>query len=120
MTKILLVDDSLFMRNLLKQLLLENDFDDFLEAEDGLKAIEMYKLYSPDIVLMDFTMSMLDGIDALKEIIKIDPKAKVIMCSAIGHHNLVKNAIESGARDFVIKPFFDNLVEKVNKVLGTQ
>ncbi|MCJ8009033.1 response regulator [Lederbergia wuyishanensis] len=120
MTKILLVDDSVFMRSWLKKLLSDANFNDFVEAEDGLHAIEMYKSFFPDIVIMDNTMPKLDGIGALKEIMKMDPNAKVIICTALGMESLVIEAIECGAKDFVIKPFFDNLIDRINNVLSTR
>lgn len=120
MTKILLVDDSVFMRSWIKKILSDANFNDFVEAEDGLQAIEMYKSFFPDIVIMDNTMPKLNGIGTLKEIMKIDPKAKVIICSALGQQSLVIEAIECGAKDFVMKPFFDNLIDRVNNALSTR
>lgn len=119
MKKILIVDNSLFMRTWLKKLLSEANFSNFVEAENGLKAIDQYKLYSPDIVIMDITMPELNGIDALKEIMKIDRHANVIICSALGQKHLIIDAIKNGAKDFIIKPNFDDLIEIVNNVLST-
>lgn len=117
MKKILIVDDSLFMRSWLKKILSESNFDEFIEAENGKRAIEMYKLTSPDVVLMDITMPCLNGIDALKEILKIDCKARVIICSALGQQALIMDAIKYGAKDFVIKPNFDDLIPILNKYM---
>lgn len=113
---ILIVDDSLFMRRFLKNILIESNYNEIIEAENGMQAIHMYKIFSPEIVIMDITMPMLNGIDALKEIISIDPKAKVIICSALGGQQIIiKEAIKSGAIDFVVKPHFHNLAAIVNK-----
>lgn len=117
MKKILIADDSLFMRSWLKKLLSESSFSDFIEAENGLDSIEMYKLHLPDIVLMDVTMPRLNGIDALKEIMKFDSDANVVMCSALGQRYLMIEAIKNGAKDFVVKPHFDNLISIVNKYI---
>ncbi|MGG3930759.1 response regulator [Schinkia azotoformans] len=78
---ILIVDDSLFMRRHLRNILIESNYREIIEAENGMDAIHKYKIYSPEIVLMDITMPVLNGMDALKEIINIDPQAKVIICS---------------------------------------
>jgi two-component system, chemotaxis family, chemotaxis protein CheY len=114
MKTILIADDSQFMRFYLKKLLGESSFK-FSEAQNGLQAINMYKTYSPDIVLMDIAMPFLSGIDALKEIIRMDPNAKVVMCSSLGQQPIIIDAIQNGAKDFVIKPHFDYLAEIVNK-----
>jgi two-component system, chemotaxis family, chemotaxis protein CheY len=114
MKTILIADDSQFMRSHLKKLLGEYNFN-FFEAENGLQAINMYKSYSPDIVFMDITMPFLSGIDALKEIIKVDPKAKVVMCSALGQQSIIIDTIKYGAKDFVIKPIFEDLISIVNR-----
>lgn len=97
------------MRTLLKRELNSNHFTVISEAEDGLEAIEKYKLFSPDIVLMDITMPKVNGIEALKEIICFDRHAKVVMCSALGSRPLVIEALEAGAKDYIVKPHFGNL-----------
>jgi len=117
MKTILIVDDSLFMRSWLKKIMSENKNIDFVEAENGYKAIDMYKLVLPDIVLMDITMPKLNGLEALKEIMKIDSKANVVMCSSLGQQYLIMDAIKMGAKDFVVKPHFDNLVSIMNKYI---
>ncbi|MFB5088379.1 response regulator [Psychrobacillus sp. PGGUH221] len=119
MLNILLVDDSRFMRSYLKKILNEANFNEIIEADNGLQAIDMYKIHSPDIVIMDITMPLLNGIDALKEIIKIDPHAKVVMCTALGgQQSIIKETLIIGAKDFVVKPYFHNLVSIVNTLLG--
>ncbi len=116
MKGILIVDDSLFMRSYLKNILIKSNFNDIVEAENGLQAIDKYKIYSPSVVLMDITMPVLNGIEALKVIMNIDPKAKVIMCTALGGQQAIINeAIKIGAIDFVVKPYFHNLVSIVEK-----
>ena len=89
------------------------------EAENGVKAVEKYKELSPDLVLMDITMPEMDGIQALKEIKKLDGNAKVIMCSAMGQQAMVVESIQAGARDFIVKPFQeDRVIEAVKKAIG--
>ncbi|GJM75567.1 chemotaxis protein CheY [Paenibacillus macerans] len=89
------------------------------EAQDGAQAIEKYKELHPDLITMDITMPEMDGIAALKEIKKLDPNAKVIMCSAMGQQAMVIDAIQAGAKDFIVKPFqSDRVIEAINKTLG--
>ncbi|USK71741.1 response regulator [Peribacillus asahii] len=110
---VLITDDSLFMRTLLKRELDQNYFTVIAEAKNGLEAIEKYKIFSPDIVLMDVTMPQTTGIEALKEIIHFDQSANVIMCSALGLQSLVIEALKIGAKDYIVKPNFGDL----NKIL---
>lgn len=117
MKTILIVDDSLFMRSWLKKFISENKSIAIVEAENGYKAIDMYKLVLPNIVLMDITMPKLNGVEALKEIMKIDSKANVVMCSALGQQHLIIDSLKIGAKDFVVKPHFDNLVSIVNRYI---
>ena len=117
--KILVVDDAAFMRMMVKEVLTKNGFDVVGEAENGVKAVEQYGALQPDLVIMDITMPELNGIEALKTIKENDPAAKVIMCSAMGQQAMVIEAIQSGAKDFIVKPFqADRVVEAVRKVLG--
>lgn len=116
---ILLVDDAAFMRMMLKDILVKNGYEVLGEAENGQKAVEKYKELEPDLVIMDITMPEMDGISAVKEIKKIDGNATVIMCSAMGQQAMVIEAIQSGAKDFIVKPFqADRIVEAVKKVIG--
>ncbi len=116
---ILVVDDASFMRMMIKDILSKNGFTIAGEAENGQKGVEKYKELSPDLVIMDITMPEMDGIAAVKEIKKIDPDAKVVMCSAMGQQAMVIEAIQAGAKDFIVKPFQnDRVVEAVKKVLG--
>lgn len=116
---ILICDDAAFMRMMIKGILGKGGYDVAGEAENGLKAVEKYKEVSPDLVLMDITMPEMDGIQAVKEIKKIDPNAKIIMCSAMGQQAMVVESIQAGARDFIVKPFQeDRVLEAVKKVIG--
>jgi two-component system, chemotaxis family, chemotaxis protein CheY len=103
--RVLIVDDTKFMRNILAGILKKKDLEIAGEAVNGREAIEKYKELRPDIVTMDIIMPEVDGIQAVKEILKIDPDAKILMCSAMGQQALVIEAIQAGAKDFVIKPF---------------
>lgn len=117
--KILVVDDAAFMRMMIKEILSKNGFDVVGEAQDGREAVTKFKELSPDLVTLDITMPELDGLGALKEIRAFDPNAKVIMCSAMGQQAMVIDAIQAGAKDFIVKPFqADRVLEAIKKVLG--
>ena len=103
--KVLIVDDAAFMRMLLKDIITKAGFEVVGEASNGKEAVEKYKELKPDIVTMDITMPEMNGIEAVKEIKKIDPNAKIIMVSAMGQQAMVIEAIQAGARDFIVKPF---------------
>ena len=119
MAKILIVDDAAFMRMMIKDILTKNGYNVAGEAENGQKAVEKFKELTPDLVLMDITMPEMDGIQALKEIKKLDGNAKIIMCSAMGQQAMVIEAIQSGAKDFIVKPFqAERVLEAVKKVVG--
>jgi len=114
--RILITDDALFMRVTLKKILTENGYEVVGEAENGLMAVEMYKSLKPDLVTMDITMPEMNGLDALRAIRSHDPEAKVIMCTAMGQKNMVVEAIQAGAKDFIVKPFQpDRVVEALTK-----
>lgn len=116
---ILVVDDAAFMRMMIKDILTKNGYNVVGEAENGAKAFEKYNELKPDLVLMDITMPEVDGIAALKNIKGADPGAKVIMCSAMGQQAMVIEAIQGGAKDFIVKPFQpDRVLEAVKKVVG--
>lgn len=116
--RVLLVDDAAFMRMMLKDVLTKNQIEVIGEAENGTMAIEKYMELKPDLTIMDITMPEMDGIQAVKEIRKRDPQAKIIMCSAMGQQAMVIEAIQSGAKDFVVKPFQpDRVLEAVKKAL---
>ena len=117
--RILIVDDAAFMRMMLKDILTKNGYEVVGEAENGAKAVEKYGELKPDLVTMDITMPEMDGISALKNIRSIDSNAKVVMCSAMGQQSMVIEAIQAGARDFIVKPFqADRVLEAVKKVIG--
>jgi two-component system, chemotaxis family, chemotaxis protein CheY len=117
--RILIVDDAAFMRMMIKDILVNNGYEIVGEANNGLKAVEMYKKEKPDLVTMDITMPDMDGISAVKEIRKSDPSARIVMCSALGQQSMVMEAIQAGARDFIVKPFQpDRVIEALKKVLG--
>ena len=119
MAKILIVDDAAFMRMMSKDILTKNGYNIAGEAENGAKAVEKYNELKPDLVLMDITMPEMDGIQALKKIKETDPNASVIMCSAMGQQAMVIESIQSGAKDFIVKPFqADRVLEAVQKVVG--
>ncbi|CCJ33779.1 MULTISPECIES: chemotaxis protein CheY [Caloramator] len=119
MPRVLIVDDAAFMRMMLKDILVKNGYEVIGEAPNGLKAVEMYKQEKPDVVTMDITMPEMDGIQAVKEIRAFDPNAKIIMCSAMGQQAMVMEAIKSGAKDFIVKPFQpERVLEALKKVLG--
>ena len=116
---ILIVDDAAFMRMMIKDILTKNGYNVVGEADNGAKAVEKYNELKPDLVLMDITMPEMDGIQALKAIKGADGGAKVIMCSAMGQQAMVIESIQSGAKDFIVKPFqADRVLEAVKKVLG--
>ncbi len=116
---ILICDDAAFMRMMIKDVLSKNGYTVAGEAENGLKAVEKYNELHPDLVLMDITMPEMDGIAALKKIKAMDPSAVVIMCSAMGQQAMVIESIQSGAKDFIVKPFqADRVLEAVKKVVG--
>lgn len=105
MAKVLIVDDAAFMRISIKNILTKNGYEVVGEAENGAVAVEKYKELSPDIVTMDITMPEMSGLDALKKIMSINPKAQVIMVSAMGQEAMVRDAVLSGAKGFIVKPF---------------
>lgn len=108
--RVLIVDDAMFMRMMLKDILSKNGYEVVGEAANGKEAIDKYIELRPDLVLLDITMPEMDGIEALKKIKMIEPKAKIIMCSAMGQQNMVIEAIQNGAIDFIVKPFQQNRV----------
>ena len=116
---ILIVDDAAFMRMMIKDILSKNGYNVVGEAENGAKACEKYSELHPDLVLMDITMPEMDGLQALKKIKGSDPNALIIMCSAMGQQAMVIESIQSGAKDFIVKPFqADRVLEAVKKVVG--
>ncbi|MBR1893610.1 MAG: response regulator [Lachnospiraceae bacterium] len=116
---VLVCDDAAFMRMMIKDILSKNGYEVAGEAENGAIAVKKYAELKPDLVLMDITMPEMDGIQALKAIKGSDPSALVIMCSAMGQQAMVIEAIQSGAKDFIVKPFqAERVLEAVKKVIG--
>lgn len=116
---VLICDDAIFMRTMISDILSQAGFSVVGEAENGVQAVEKYRQLKPDLVTMDIVMPEMGGIDAVREIIKDHPDAKILMCSAMGQQALVIEAIQAGARDFVVKPFQPSRVlEAVQRVLG--
>ena len=119
MATVLVVDDAAFMRMMLKDILTKGGYDVVGEAADGNEAVAKYNELNPDLVTLDITMPNKDGLQALKEIRANDPNATCIMCSAMGQQAMVIDAIQAGAKDFVVKPFQpDRVLESIHKVLG--
>jgi two-component system, chemotaxis family, chemotaxis protein CheY len=117
---ILVVDDAKFMRLTLGNMLTSSGHTVVGEAENGSEAVEKYGELQPDLVTMDITMPKMDGIEAAKKILNEHPKAKIIMCSAMGQQKIVVEAIESGAKDFIVKPFDEvRVVDAIKRVLGS-
>jgi two-component system chemotaxis response regulator CheY len=117
--RVLITDDTAFMRMTLRNVLEKNGYEVVGEAEDGYQAVEQYMLSKPDLVTMDITMPNMDGITAIKKIMEKDPEAKIVVVSAMGQKALVIEALNSGAKDFIVKPFQpDRIVEALQKVGG--
>jgi two-component system chemotaxis response regulator CheY len=118
----MIVDDALFMRKMLSDILKKEGYEICAEAANGKDAIDQYQQVKPDVVTMDIVMpkvNEIDGIGAVKEIVKFDPKAKIIMVSAMGQHSLVVEAIQAGAKDFVTKPFQPSrVVEAITRIIN--
>ena len=116
---VLVCDDAIFMRTMISDILQQSGFEVVGEAETGVEAVAQYRKLKPDLVTMDIVMPDMGGIDAVREITKFDPNARILMCSAMGQQALVVEAIQAGAKDFVVKPFQPSRVlEAVLRVLG--
>jgi two-component system chemotaxis response regulator CheY len=116
---VLVCDDAVFMRTMIGDILTQAGLEVIGEADSGASAVEKYKALKPDLVTMDIIMPEMGGIEAVKEITSFDPQARVLMCSAMGQQALVAEAIQAGAKDFVVKPFQPSRVlEAVQRVLG--
>ena len=119
MARVLVVDDAMFMRMTIKKMLEGNGHSVAGEAGNGVEAVKKYMEIKPDVVLLDITMPEMNGVDALKRIKEADAKARVIICSAMGQQAMVIEAIQSGAKDFIVKPFqAERVLEAVKKVVG--
>ena len=118
MTRVLIADDASFMRQMIRDIIEPEGFEVVGEASDGVEVVEKFKELHPDLVMMDIVMPKRSGIDAVKGIVAMDPTARVVMCSALGQETLVMEAIQSGAKDFIVKPFKpESVVETLRKVL---
>lgn len=119
--KVLIVDDAVFMRNMIRDIFSGGGFEVVGEAANGLEAVSKYRELRPDLVTMDIMMPYKSGIEATREIVALDPGATVVMCSALGQEALVMEAIEAGATDFIVKPFKEEeVLAVVRKVLGDE
>ncbi|HOV80827.1 MAG TPA: response regulator [Bacillota bacterium] len=117
--RILIVDDAAFMRMMIKNIITKNGYEVVGEAENGQVAVELYKQHKPDLVTMDITMPEMNGIEGVKAIRSIDPNANIIMCSAMGQQAMVMEAIQAGAKDFIVKPFQqDRILQAIERVLS--
>lgn len=117
--RVMIVDDALFMRNMLKDIFTRAGYEVVAETEDGQTALEDYRQAQPDLVTMDIVMPKRSGIEALRDIIREDPQACVVMVSALGQDSLVLEAVEAGAKDFIVKPFKeDKVLDVVRRVAG--
>jgi two-component system chemotaxis response regulator CheY len=117
--RVLIVDDAVFMRNMIREILAGAGFDVVGEAANGVEAVERWRELRPDVTTMDIVMPFRSGIDATRDIVHFQPGAVVVMCSALGQESLVMEAIEAGASDFIVKPFKpEEVLGVVRKVLG--
>jgi two-component system chemotaxis response regulator CheY len=117
--RVMVVDDALFMRNMLKDIFVRAGYEIVAETDNGEAAPQLYQDTKPDLVTMDIVMPKKSGIEALQEIIATDPQARVVMVSALGQDSLVLEAVEAGARDFIVKPFReDKVLETIRRIVG--
>ena len=117
MKRVLVVDDAMFMRSTIKNILLKNDFEVIGEASNGMAAVTLFRELNPDIVTLDVTMPIMNGLSALKAIIEIDPEASCVVLSAMGQQEIVKEAILAGAKGFIVKPFHEETVVRALEAL---
>jgi two-component system chemotaxis response regulator CheY len=118
MTRVLIADDASFMRQMIRDIIEPEGFQVVGEASDGVEVVEKFKELHPDLVMMDIVMPKRSGIDAVKGIVAMDPTARVVMCSALGQETLVMEALQVGAKDFIVKPFKpDAVVVTLRKVV---
>jgi two-component system chemotaxis response regulator CheY len=120
-TRVLIVDDAVFMRNTLKEIFTSSGYEIAGEAANGVEAVEKYRDVTPEVTTMDIVMPFKNGIEATREILRQDPSATIIICSALGQESLVMEAIEAGATDFIVKPFkAENVLQVVKKALAAR
>lgn len=117
--RVLVVDDAVVMRMMIKDILSKNGFEIVGEAQNGAEAVEKYKDLRPDVVTMDMVMPGVDGIAAVKQIVSEDPAAKILMCTSLGQEALLNEAMQAGATSYITKPFQPSkILESIEKVLG--
>lgn len=117
--RVLIADDASFMRQMIREIIEPDGFEIVAEAADGVDAVEQYQASQPDIVTMDIVMPKRSGIDATRAILEIDPEACIVMCSALGQQVLVMEALQAGAKDFIVKPFRpDSVLETLSKLVA--
>ncbi|HVP19212.1 MAG TPA: response regulator [Spirochaetia bacterium] len=115
---ILIADDLSFMRMIQKEILMERGYTVVGEASDGIEAVNKFQTLNPDLILLDITMPNMNGLEAMRRIFSINPKARVIMCSALGQQNLIVEAIRAGVKDFIVKPFKpERILSAIEKAL---
>ncbi|MGW8959202.1 response regulator [Paenibacillus sp. NPDC055715] len=120
MATIIIVDDSLFMRSVLKDIFLDLGHSVIAEAENGYDAVLKYSNLRPDLITMDINMPKMDGLEAVGKIIGLDPEAKILMCSALGQQEAIIKAFQAGAKDFIVKPFeMERVVNAITKIFGS-
>ena len=118
MARVLVADDASFMRQMIREIVEAEGHEVIGEASDGVEAVDQFKKLQPDIVTMDIVMPRRSGIDAVRGIVELDPSARVVMCSALGQETLVTEALQAGAKDFIVKPFKpDSVLATLKKVL---
>jgi len=118
--KVLIVDDALFMRTMMKDILMSAGIEVVGEASNGKEAVEKYRELSPDLVTMDILMPVKSGIDAVRDIMALDRNARIIICSIMGQESLVREAIQAGAREFITKPFSkEKVLDVIHKVMNS-
>lgn len=121
MARVLVVDDAMFMRASIQKMLEANGHTLAAEAEDGREALKKYEEVQPDVVILDITMPGMNGLEVLRKMKKLDPAAKIIICSAIGYQATIAEAIECGAKDFIVKPFeASQLIAAIEKVMNSK
>jgi two-component system chemotaxis response regulator CheY len=116
--RVLIADDASFMRQMIREIIEPEGYEVVGEATNGIEAVEQFESLHPDIVTMDIVMPKRSGIDAVKGILAKHPDAKIVMCSALGQETLVMEALQAGARDFIVKPFKpDSVISTLSKIL---
>jgi two-component system, chemotaxis family, chemotaxis protein CheY len=119
--RVLIVDDASFMRNMIREIFVQGGYEVVGEATSGAEALQKYEELKPDLITMDIVMPYKNGVEATREIVRAYPKAVVVICSALGQESLVLEALEAGARDFVVKPFRgEDVLQVVRKALGEE